>query len=104
MPASFRRHVTGRGEERGRIVLQLDLLASAGSGSGGGQGARLCIFQLVPWWAQLWLHTLHLTYDGQVLRKRLQSFLWYSNTPWCAVQQRLLGSVLKLVPLASTEL
>lgn len=59
------RHVTGRGEERGRIVLQLDLPASASSDSRGGQSAQLCVFQVVPWWAQLWLHTLHLTYDGQ---------------------------------------
>lgn len=29
-------------------------------------GAQLCVLQVVPWWAQLWLHTLRLTYNGQV--------------------------------------
>ncbi len=28
--------------------------------------SQLCLLQVVPWWAQLWLHTLRLDYDGHV--------------------------------------
>jgi hypothetical protein len=86
------RHVTGRGEERGRILLQVGLGAALWDGASPSQqrteeveeqatrslqqdilsssssssSPQLCIFQVVPWWAQLWLHTLRLHYDGQV--------------------------------------
>lgn len=82
------RHVTGRGEERGRILLQVSLGTALWDGASPSQqqtaaveqkasratqqdmlstsSVQLCMFQVVPWWAQLWLHTLRLHYGGQV--------------------------------------
>ena len=82
------RHVTGRGEERGRILLQVGLGMALWDGASPSQqqtaareqiasraiqqdmlstsGVQLCTFQVVPWWAHLWLHMLRLHYNGQV--------------------------------------
>lgn len=58
------RHVAGRGEQRGTVVVEAALGAAPPWKAAGQQ---LCLLQVVPWWAQLWLHTLGITYDGQVM-------------------------------------
>ncbi|KIY99334.1 GPI transamidase component PIG-T [Monoraphidium neglectum] len=83
------RYTTGAGFMHGGMVLRLATAAGAGpaaapSGAGtgssqaGGGGAAdlstaaaaaagnrtVCVFQIVPWYVRVWLHTLTLTVDG----------------------------------------
>lgn len=57
------------------MVLIVRLLqrgnATGQAAGGGGRTApadqeRVCMFQQVPWFLQLWLHTLRIAVDGQV--------------------------------------
>jgi len=47
--------------------LQPHLNATSASGVEESVGSvQVCLFQMVPWFLQLWLHTLQVAIDGQV--------------------------------------
>ncbi len=71
------RYITGYGNMNGGMVLELHAAASksseaqatagSSSSSSGMDGMRhVCIFQIVPWYIRVWLHTLRLNINGQV--------------------------------------
>ena len=67
--------MTGLGDEHGTLVLIVRLAQRGNATSqaaGGGRPAdspvRVCTFQMVPWFLQLWMHTLQIAIDGQVRR------------------------------------
>lgn len=76
------RYLTGLGDEHGTMVLIVRLLQrnnetrlEAGGGGGVTPSAareRVCMFQMVPWFLQMWLHTLQIAVDGQVLTTPLR--------------------------------
>ena len=43
---------------------------AGGGGGDGGAAGEVCVFQLVPWFVKLWLHTLELRINGQVGKGR----------------------------------
>lgn len=67
------RYTTGAGFMNGGIVLRLAATSGTSSGaqqaattggSTGGTNHTVCIFQMVPWYVRVWLHTLRLKIDG----------------------------------------
>lgn len=66
------RYLTGWGDEHGTMVLVVRSLqphvnATSASGVEESVGSvQVCLFQMVPWFLQLWLHTLQVAIDGQV--------------------------------------
>ena len=74
------RYTTGQGFMRGAMTLRLSAAdeaaglggaygsstdsSSSGSSSSSGGSVTVCVFQVVPWYVRLWLHTLRLTVDG----------------------------------------
>lgn len=66
------RYLTGWGDEHGTMVLivrslQPHLNETKASGVKESVGSvQVCLFQMVPWFLQLWLHTLQVAIDGQV--------------------------------------
>jgi hypothetical protein len=65
------RYITGTGNLHGGMVLQLQAVHGPSSESSSSSGSSshnisVCIFQVVPWYIRLWLHTLELSVDGQV--------------------------------------
>lgn len=61
-PYSVHRYIVGSGNLHGGMVLELQ--ATEQPAAEGDVG--VCIFQMVPWYVRLWLHTQQLTIDGQV--------------------------------------
>ena len=66
------RYLTGWGDEHGTMVLivrslQPHLNETKASGVKESVGSvQVCLFQMVPWFLHLWLHTLQVAIDGQV--------------------------------------
>lgn len=61
---SVSRYITGTGNLHGGMVLHLTAAQPAVGISN--TNISVCIFQVVPWYVRLWLHTLELRVDGQV--------------------------------------
>jgi len=64
-------HHAGSGNMHGSMIMQflaVDDRPAAASGPGSSAPQPMCIFQVVPWYVRLWLHTLRLHIDGQVRR------------------------------------
>jgi phosphatidylinositol glycan class T len=75
---SVHSYTTGSGNLHGGMVLELvrtaqhGPAAAAGSAAGSSSSSTvgqatlpICIFQVVPWYVRMWLHTLQLRLDGQ---------------------------------------
>lgn len=73
------RYITGTGNLHGGMVLRLEAVDVAGSGGGG--NVSVCVFQVVPWYVRLWLHTLELRLDDQVSAQRVQQLRWGPAPP-----------------------
>jgi hypothetical protein len=64
------RYTTGAGFMHGGITLRLAGTGAAraapatASPRSGGRNFTVCVFQAVPWYVRVWLHTLKLTLDG----------------------------------------
>lgn len=78
---SVSRYITGTGNLHGGMVLHLTAAQPAVGISNA--NISVCIFQVVPWYVRLWLHTLELRVDGQVG----WAPLWHSSVECCAVVQ-----------------
>eukprot|EP00798_Chlamydomonas_sp_ICE-L_P031198 gene31198-6345_t len=75
---TVQRYLTGQGNLRGRMVLDMRInltdltdLTDLGAASCPGFNrpdsvGTVCIFQVVPWFVRLWLHTLTLTVNSEV--------------------------------------
>lgn len=66
------RYVTGFGNLRGGLTLMMERQLPGNStaelvGDREGAGEVLCVYQVIPWFIRLWVHTLTLTFDQQVI-------------------------------------
>jgi Gpi16 subunit, GPI transamidase component len=73
-------HVLGSGDEDGTWLLELQRSTSQ-------QGPLLvCAFSAIPWYFQVWLHTLQIEVDGRVVplkQVRTTTVHVHDRPAWC---------------------
>lgn len=71
-PVTIEQYLTGKGMMQGGFVLEVRRAPEEASGTDGAAGGingapwRGCLYQSVPWYLQMWMHTLTVHVDGQV--------------------------------------
>uniref|UniRef100_A0A7S3QP29 Uncharacterized protein n=1 Tax=Dunaliella tertiolecta TaxID=3047 RepID=A0A7S3QP29_DUNTE len=65
---SARRMLLGSGTFKGHYSLQVDLGSYAGDGALTSNARLLCVYQTIPWFVRLWVHTLVVMLDDKVIQ------------------------------------